>query len=109
MTAIKFKTIWDNYPSSDPCRGKDGKVPKAYENQCAIKVGYALEKSGISFAAFQGGRCPNAPKDSGMVASAQGLAKIGWAQAVFLVAQRQKSIPVKMFSRKSKIGQELFF
>ncbi len=75
MTAIKFETIWDNYPHDTPCRNKNtGDVPPGYENQCAIRVGYALEKSGVSFASFRGNRCPGAPKNSGMVASAQQLA-----------------------------------
>jgi hypothetical protein len=73
--AIQFKTLWNNYPSDDPCRDpKTGKIPEAYSNQCAIKVGYALEKSGVSFASFQGGRCPFGAKNSGLVAGAQNLA-----------------------------------
>lgn len=76
MTAIKFETIWKNYPDDEtPCRDKKtGNIPPGYENQCAIRVGYALEKSGVSFASFRGGRCPSASKNSGMVASAQDLA-----------------------------------
>jgi hypothetical protein len=75
MAAITFQTIWDQYPSESPCRDpKTGKAPAGYENQCAIRVGYALEKAGVSFASFRGGRCPNAPRGSGMVAGAQALA-----------------------------------
>jgi hypothetical protein len=75
MTIIKFETIWENYPSYDPCRDKKtGKIPLGYENQCAIRVSYALEKSGVLFSSFHGGRCPNTPKNSGMVTSAQELA-----------------------------------
>lgn len=74
MTMIKFETIWENYPSYDPCRDKKtGKVPLGYENQCAIRVSYALEKSGVSFSSFHGGRCPSASKNGGMVTSAQEL------------------------------------
>src|SRR5690349_19186893 len=70
-----FSTLWDNYPSEDPCRDpKTGGVPSGYSNQCAIRVGTALEKSGVSFASYVGGRCPHGPKKGGMVASAQGLA-----------------------------------
>jgi hypothetical protein len=78
MATIKFETIWKNYPAEPPCRDKLGKIPPGYENQCAIKVGYALERSGVSFASFKGGRCPHAAKQSGLVASAQELAN--WLQ-----------------------------
>lgn len=75
MTNIKFETIWKNYPSTDPCvDSKTGKPAAAFLNQCAIRVGYALEKSGVSFVTFEGKRCPNATKKSGMVAGAQDLA-----------------------------------
>jgi hypothetical protein len=75
MAAIKFDTLWQNYPKSDPCVDKQtAKSPPGFSNQCAIRVGYALEKSGVSFATFQGKRCPNASKTSGMVAGAQELA-----------------------------------
>lgn len=73
--AIEFQTIWDNYPSDDPCRDPStGKVPAAYSNQCAIRVGFALEKSGVNFSSFQGGRCPFGAQNGGMVAGAQELA-----------------------------------
>lgn len=80
MGVIKFQTIWDNYPNYDPCRNvKTGEIPEGYENQCAMRVGYALEKSGISFRSFKGGRCPLGPRTGGMVASAQELAN--WLRA----------------------------
>jgi Type VI secretion system (T6SS), amidase effector protein 4 len=72
---FSFSTLWDNYPSEDPCRDpKTGGVPSGYSNQCAIRLGTALEKSGVSFASYVGGRCPHGPKKGGMIASAQGLA-----------------------------------
>ena len=75
MPAITFEMIWKNYPSTDPCvNPKTSAVPSGYENQCAIRVGYALERSGLSFHSFKGGRCPYAGKRSGLVASAQELA-----------------------------------
>jgi hypothetical protein len=75
MAAINFQSIWENYPGEPPCKDpKTGKPPPGYENQCAIKVGYALEKAGVSFATYRGARCPCGSKKGGMVASAQGLA-----------------------------------
>jgi hypothetical protein len=51
MPALKFETIWKNYSDDSPCRDrKTGNIPPGYENQWAIRVGYALEKSGVSFA-----------------------------------------------------------
>jgi hypothetical protein len=74
MGGIAFKTIWDNYPDGSPCADIRGKVPAGFDNQCAVRVGLALEKSGVSFKSFKGGRCPLGPKDGGMVAGAQALA-----------------------------------
>ncbi len=73
--SITFQTIWDNYPDEDPCvDARTGAAPPGYENQCAIRVGYALEQAGVSFRSFRGGRCPRARRGSGMVALAQALA-----------------------------------
>ena len=74
MANIKFQTMWDNYANGHPCQDSKGQVPSGYDNQCAMRLGYALEKSGVSFSSFHGGRCPCANKKGGMVASAQALA-----------------------------------
>lgn len=70
---VQFQTLWDNYPNSDPCvNPKTGK--KAYDDQCAIRLGLALQKSGISFASFRGPRCEFGPAGNGMVLRARELA-----------------------------------
>lgn len=75
---VAFADLWNNYPSDDtPCRDKSGNVPSGFQNQCAIRVGTALEKSGVLFTTFTGLRCPSAPKNSGRVAGAQALANEG--------------------------------
>ena len=75
MANVKFETIWRNYPDGHPCIDpKTGKPPKGFSDQCAIRVGYALEKSGVSFASLNGKRCPCGPKHGGMIAGAQELA-----------------------------------
>lgn len=56
---IKFATLWANYPDSHPCVTAQGNDPPGYSNQCAIKVSYALEKSGASLDSFSGALCPN--------------------------------------------------
>ena len=47
MPSIKAKTIWDNHPYPiSPCSKKH------FSNQCAIRMGVALEKSGIDTKSF---------------------------------------------------------
>lgn len=76
MTSIKFSVLWDNYSTGEPCRDrKTGKIPDGFSNQCAIRLGLALAMSGVSFASFRGKRCPCAPHESGMAASASELAE----------------------------------
>src|SRR5258706_14832820 len=73
--SILFSDLWKNYPNNDPCvNPRTGK--KAYDDQCAIRLGAALEKSGVSFAKFPGPRCEFGPRGNGMVLRAQELA--GW-------------------------------
>lgn len=71
---IKFAALWADYPSEHVCVTSAGKTPAGYDNQCAIKLGWTLEKAGVSFASFHGARCPVGPKTGGMVANAQALA-----------------------------------
>lgn len=40
MATLKFENLWDNYPHNKPCSND-------FQNQCAIKVGAALAKSGV--------------------------------------------------------------
>jgi len=47
-----FKVLWSNYPSSDPCDAKNDKGEILFKNQCAIRLSYALKKSGVSFASY---------------------------------------------------------
>ena len=75
MTQLKFETLWRNYPRFDPCVDPNtGKAPPGFDNQCAMRLGRALELSGVSFASFRGKRCPFGPKRGGLVAGAQELA-----------------------------------
>jgi hypothetical protein len=58
-----FHTLWNNHPSNGtppnhaPCTDAKGNVPKALENQCAIRLGIAFSKSGISLKTLGGARC----------------------------------------------------
>lgn len=72
-TPLTFSTLWDNYPDDPPCVDANG--DKIYDDQCAIKLGTALAKSGVSFDKFPGPRCmANPPKNNGMVLRAEELA-----------------------------------
>ncbi len=47
---INFSSLWNNHPGigSSPCN---------FENQCAIRMGIALEKSGVDLKSYTGVRC----------------------------------------------------
>ncbi len=70
--AVTFAEFWKHYPSSDPCVNPQTGV-KAYDDQCAIRLGMALERSGVSFKTFQGPRCEFGPRGNGMVLRAEML------------------------------------
>lgn len=70
---VEFADLWKHYPNDDPCvNPKTGM--KAHDNQCAIRVGMALERCGVSFASFRGPRCEFGPRGGGMVLRAEPLA-----------------------------------
>jgi len=72
-TAVRFSELWSSCPSSAPCLNPSTGKP-AYDNQCAIRVGAALAKCGVSFKSFKGPRCEFGPAGNGMVLRAQELA-----------------------------------
>jgi len=75
--SIRFADLWKNYPNNDPCMNpRTGK--KAYDDQCAIRLGAALQNSGVSFSSFRGPRCEFGPPSNGMALRAQELAE--WLQ-----------------------------
>lgn len=47
---VSFAKLWANHPgvNSSPCE---------FANQCAIRMGVALHKSGVSLSSFRGARC----------------------------------------------------
>jgi Type VI secretion system (T6SS), amidase effector protein 4 len=58
---VDFNTLWRNHPMNGfpmedcPCRKPDGQP--TYENQCAIRLGVCLVKSGIKLANYHGKPC----------------------------------------------------
>jgi len=52
MAKIIFQTLWVNHPyPSNPCD------TSYFTNQCAIRMGVALEKAGVNIQSFNGARC----------------------------------------------------
>lgn len=51
-----FHILRSNYPSDDPCDARNEKGKILFKNQCAIRLGYAMKKSGISLTSFASGR-----------------------------------------------------
>lgn len=51
-----FQILSSNYPWNDPCDAKNEKGELLFKNQCAIRLSYAMKKSGISFVGFPSGR-----------------------------------------------------
>jgi hypothetical protein len=69
-----FRTLWSNYPSDDPCDAKDEKGNILFKNQCAIRLSYAMKRSGVSFVSFPAGRKCWAHIGQDHILSAKGLA-----------------------------------
>jgi hypothetical protein len=56
VEVVKFIDLWIGYPkTSTPYRDpKTGKVPKIYDNQCAIRVSVSLHAVGVTMKSFKG-------------------------------------------------------
>lgn len=51
-----FAILRSNYPKDDPCDARNEKGELLFQNQCAIRVSYAMKKSGINLAGFPSAR-----------------------------------------------------
>ena len=70
---LGFQALWANYPNHDPCVNPVTHK-KAYDDQCAIRLGMAMQKRGVNFASFPGLRREFGLRGSGMVLRAEELA-----------------------------------
>ena len=53
---VSFAKLWENHPTGDfPCKDTGGN--RAYENQCAIRMGVTFDESGVGTKSFNGARC----------------------------------------------------
>ena len=52
----KFDTLWSYHKGNDPTYvdPKTKEAPPGFENQCAINMSYALQKSGVNMSSFKG-------------------------------------------------------
>lgn len=65
-----FKSVWSNYPASDPCDAKDSKGQRLFKNQCAIRMSHALKGAGVNLTSFPAARkCWVHPKDHHILAA----------------------------------------
>lgn len=74
---ITFKKLWDSHPEihgdENPCRNHDGH--KAFDDQCAIRIGVALSRCGYDVTRLTGAVfCWYHPKREGHILRAEELA-----------------------------------
>ncbi len=86
-----FDVLCSNYPTVDPCTAKDGKGELLFKNQCAIRMSFALKKSGISFTGFPSSRKCWIHKNDDHILAAKELAD--WLDRG-VVAQIKKSTDI---------------
>ncbi|WP_133510953.1 type VI secretion system amidase effector protein Tae4 [Candidatus Thiosymbion oneisti] len=86
-----FRVLWSNYPDSDPCNAKNEKGKILFPNQCAIRLSYAMKKSGVNFASFPSGRKCWVHKGEDHILAAKELAD--WIDRG-VVSQIKKSVDV---------------
>ena len=70
----QFKLLWKNYPNKDPCDVKKENGDKLFSNQCAIRVGHAIKKTGVNFDSLPKSRKCQAHKDEEHILDANELA-----------------------------------
>lgn len=99
MASVSFTDLWKNHPYPDtPCD------TSLFANQCAIRMGVALQKSGVSTKSFSGATCAHFPALKHKVAHilrAQELAN-------WLKAEGQKSLVGKVKIYTKKVSSEDF-
>lgn len=74
--ALTFDALWNAHPEikgdSFPCRRKDGS--KAFEDQCAIRLGTALARCGCNVSQLKAQFCWHHPKKEGHILRAEEMA-----------------------------------
>ncbi len=69
-----FQTLRSNYPWDNPCDAKNKKGEPLFKNQCAIKLSYAMSKTGTSFVGYPSGRKCWVHKNKNHILAAKELA-----------------------------------
>lgn len=52
IVPVTFNELWDSYEDKDPPYQVNGKVPKGFENQCAIRMSKTLHNVGVKMISF---------------------------------------------------------
>lgn len=104
MALVQFHMLWVNHPSPDkPCD------EEAFTNQCAIRMGVALEKSGVNTRSFDtmypNRRCyPGFKHSPRHILAAQELANwIRATEAIFGKTEIHKKVTSKNFKGRKGI------
>ncbi|WP_133510495.1 type VI secretion system amidase effector protein Tae4 [Candidatus Thiosymbion oneisti] len=97
---LSFRKLWDNHPyikdaGKPPCTNDKGKPH--FNNQCAIRMGIALERVGMNLNSFRGVRCWHGHKNH--ILRAEELAK--WLRT------QKKDVGTANVTKKAKYIQFL--
>lgn len=95
-----FAILRSNYPSNEPCHARNDKGELLFQNQRAIRLSYAMRKSGISLARFPSARKCWVHKGDDHILAAKELAD--WLDRG-TVAQLKKSQDVTGGNWRSKV------
>ena len=95
-----FQTLRSNYPWDDPCDAKNEKGELLFKNQCAIKLSYAMSKTGTKFVGYPSGRKCWVHKSQNHILAAKELAD--WIDRG-AVPQIQKSKDITGESWRNKV------
>lgn len=52
VVPVKFKELWSNFEDGDPPYQINGRVPKGFENQCAIRMSKTFHNVGVKMISF---------------------------------------------------------
>lgn len=66
--------LWTNYPNHDPCDAVNENGEKLFTNQCAIRLSYAMKRSGVVFTSYPKNRKCWVHKDQDHILAAKELA-----------------------------------
>ncbi|WP_288499735.1 T6SS effector amidase Tae4 family protein [uncultured Erwinia sp.] len=107
---INFSALWNAHPEvsgeENPCRLKDGR--KAFDDQCAIRIGVALTRCGYDMTKLPGRFCWYHSKSEGHILRAEELAS-ALRNANISGVRPMVKIDVKNFEKVLKTERGIIF